>query len=302
MEAQQCIVDGQQRLNAIKDFIEDKLDVQGKKFSDLSPKEKEVFLKYEVPVIDFDLEASDSRLKEIFRRLNRTYYSLSAIERLASEFSASEFLLVARALCGELDTTSDEEYELDQFSDDDSGETDQGGHFMRDPAIPDESWEWLMANNAGRYKELLQSSNIFSKFEFDRKVPLMFTLNVMCTYIHRSYYNRNSQVRKFLDLYVSEYREKQATVDAINASANFIFTLDLPEDCIWWSKANLFTLLAEFSLDDRYLGLPITTVKEKLIGFSAKPPSDYVLAAREGTGRKGQRETRASCLKHLLLE
>src|SRR3954469_16424817 len=71
MEASQAVVDGQQRLNAIREFISGKLDVDGKAFKDLPIKDREEFLKYEVPVIDFDLNVGDPRLKEVFHRLNR---------------------------------------------------------------------------------------------------------------------------------------------------------------------------------------------------------------------------------------
>lgn len=100
MQASTCVVDGQQRLNAIREFVSGKFSVNGCFFKDLPVKEKEDFFKYEVPIIDFDLDAGDPRLKEVFKRLNRTFYSLSTIERIATEFSASQFLLVARVLSG----------------------------------------------------------------------------------------------------------------------------------------------------------------------------------------------------------
>lgn len=102
MEASQAVVDGQQRLNTIRDFIEGRLDMGGRFFKELPEKDREEFFKYEVAVIDFDLDAGDPRLKDVFHRLNRTFYSLSAIEKLASEYSASEFMLVARVLSGEI--------------------------------------------------------------------------------------------------------------------------------------------------------------------------------------------------------
>jgi len=300
MEAQQCIVDGQQRLNAIKDYIEDKLDVNGKRFSDLTPREKESFLKYEVAVIDFDLESDDARLKEIFHRLNRTYYSLSAIERLASEYSASEFLIVARALCGELSVIAEEDVD-DLHTSDDLEFSTETSQFNRDPAISEESWLWLLENNDGPYKQILQARQIFSKFEFDRKVPLMFTLNLMCTHISGAYYNRNDKVRKFLEDHVNDFPEKETTVNVLNTSARYISSLELPENCMWWSKANFFTLMAEFSRDGQYLQIPTAMVKDKLLGFERTLPETYSLAAREATSRKSQREQRALALRTLLL-
>jgi hypothetical protein len=84
MEASDAVVDGQQRLNAIRDFVDGRLDFQSKFFMELPPKQPGDFLKYEVLVIDFDLDAADPRLKDVFHRLNMIYYSLSAIEKLAS--------------------------------------------------------------------------------------------------------------------------------------------------------------------------------------------------------------------------
>lgn len=46
MTASQAVVDGQQRLNAIRDYVDGNLEVNGKFFRDLSQKEKEEFLKY----------------------------------------------------------------------------------------------------------------------------------------------------------------------------------------------------------------------------------------------------------------
>ena len=136
MEASQCVVDGQQRLNTIREFVSGKLSShEGSYFSELSAKQKEEFLKYEVAVIDFDLDAGDFRLKEIFHRLNRTYYSLSAIEKISSEYSASDFLLVARVLSGEI---SNKEVDVndDLFEELPTEEVPEN-RFSRDPGIDD---------------------------------------------------------------------------------------------------------------------------------------------------------------------
>jgi hypothetical protein len=140
MEAYQCVVDGQQRLSTIRDYVDSKLDVDGRFFSDLPARVREEFLKYEVAVIDFDLDAGDVRLKEIFHRLNRTYYSLSAIEKIASEYSASEFLLVARVLSGEITKGAEDEdlIELSNEDEDLAPNHDLNG-FKRDPGIDEQT-------------------------------------------------------------------------------------------------------------------------------------------------------------------
>lgn len=316
MEAYQCVVDGQQRLNTIRDFVADKLDVDGKLFSELSPKVREEFLKYEVPVIDFDLEAGDARLKEIFHRLNRTFYSLTAIEKIASEYSASEFLLVARLLCGEI---TKDIGELEEEFEDEDGPADQeaaaevavaaaqpeaadDGHnqFSRDPGIDEETWNWLLERADGAFTKLVKSKEVFSGFEFDRKVPLMFTLTIMCTYL-AGYFNRNDRVRKFLEDKNSEFPEKQEMIDAINKASTFIEEMNLPQPSMWWNKANFFTLVCELMRNDALMAGGTAVVRERLLVFSQAVPQDYALAAREATGRKRERELRGTAVRNAIL-
>ena len=222
MTASQAVVDGQQRLNAIRDFVNGKLDVHGQLFRDLEPRAREEFLKYEVAVIDFDLDAGDPRLKEVFHRLNRTFYSLSAIEKLASEYSASEFMLIARILSGEI-LHGRPDPELFDLADEDGPNEDANSAnvFSRDPGIEDATWSWLIERAEGPFSNLIRNGQIFSPFEFDRKVPLMFTLNVMCTYLV-GYYERNDRVRRMLDDFAAVFDERQEVLDVLNETAVFI--------------------------------------------------------------------------------
>ena len=116
--------------------------------SSTQPKQRGEFLKYEVPVIDFDLEAGDPRLKDVFHRLNRTYYSLSAIEKLASEYSASEFMLVARVLSGEISNSIPDNDELAEPGNDEEDVNAlpvPDNIFNRDPGVGEDTWNWLLA-------------------------------------------------------------------------------------------------------------------------------------------------------------
>lgn len=297
MEACQCVVDGQQRLSAIRDYIEGRLEIGGSSFRDLGARQKEDFLKYEIAVIDFDLDAGDERLKEVFHRLNRTYYSLSAIEKISSEYSASEFLLVARLLSGEISGRSEPE-ELANDGDDTLPAV--VNPFTRDPGVDDASWAWLIDRADGPYSQLIQNGRIFSAFEFDRKVPLMFTLNVMCTFLV-GYFNRNDRVRRFLDEKNECFAEREEVIAAIDGAAAFLDRLSIPASSMWWNKANFFSLICELARNSDALAALATNARERLLAFEESVPSDYALAAREGVGRKGQRELRGKAVRQLLL-
>jgi hypothetical protein len=300
MEANQAVVDGQQRLNTIREFTEGKLDYDGKFFRELPPKQREDFLKYEVAVIDFDLEAGDPRLKDVFHRLNRTYYSLSAIEKLASEYSASEFMLVGRVLCGEILRKSPEDADDgDVGSEDADVETIPANTFSRDPGVDEATWKWLTDRAEGDFCNLMRSRPIFTTFEYDRKIPLMFTLNIMCTYL-TGYYNRNDRVRKFLDEKAISFAEKDEVIDALNDTARYISDFNLADGSMWWSKANFFTLASELSRLPELKRRSPHTAAEKLLSFAEQVPAEYGLAAREGVGRKAQRDLRAKYVRQIL--
>ena len=297
-----CVVDGQQRLNAIREFISNDIEVAGKTFSQLSSDAKTDFIKYEVPVIDFDLDAGDPRLKDVFKRLNRTFYSLSAIERMATEFSASEYMLFARLLGDDIPATLAEDEEasdgIDELEMEDASEAEPANEFLRDPGISEDRWAWLVARAGGEFAKMIAERGIFTPYEFQRKVPLMFVLNIVTT-ILSGYYNRNLRVKKYLDDYSQEFPPADDMLGNLNNVATRIQALDLPAGSIWWNKANFFTLVVEL-----YARLSATLdlhgSRKALLDFEADLPNDYALAAREALNNKTQREMRAHHVVGLL--
>ncbi|MCP4113536.1 MAG: hypothetical protein GY749_49765 [Desulfobacteraceae bacterium] len=89
LELTDLIVDGQQRVNAIVNFIDSKdvfsLANMPVKFAELSKHEKEDFLNYEVSV-RYLKNADKAQIKEIFQRINNTEYSLNKMERLNAQW------------------------------------------------------------------------------------------------------------------------------------------------------------------------------------------------------------------------
>ncbi len=299
MEASQAVVDGQQRLNSIRDFINGKLNVNEKTFKDLSTKEREDFLKYEVAVIDFDLNVDDPRLKDVFHRLNRTFYSLSAIEKLASEYSASEFMLVARVLSGEILKALPEGEESEDVGSGEESEAIPANLFSRDPGVDEDLWSWVLSKAEGEFAKILEVKPIFTKFEFDRKVPLMFTLNIMCTYLE-GYYQQNNKVRKYLDERAEFFQERDEVINVLNETANHISRMDLPDESMWWNKANFFSLVCEISRDPMLRKEDPQSIAAKLLEFAGRVPADYALSAREAVARKAQREFRGRTIREIL--
>ncbi|MFP1923910.1 DUF262 domain-containing protein [Lonsdalea quercina] len=270
-----CIVDGQQRTNAITEFINDKFSVNEKFFSQLSDDEKSEFLKYEVAVIELDLDNSDPKVNDIFQRINRTSNSLSTIEKLSSQYSTSEYMFVAKYLTDLVDFIEDEDNSL----------------FKEDPNIPSEFYSWAKKKNAKSFIKLITSKNIFTKRDITRKVNLMYTLNIMSTYIY-SFYNRNEKIYEYLDLYVNDFIEKDEVVDCFNQVSDLIIKLKLSAKSYWNNKANFFSLfvsLLRFSKKQNISVIDVDTLSEKLTDFESHVPDDYKLAATESVNNKKER-------------
>ncbi|MCL2571596.1 MAG: DUF262 domain-containing protein [Defluviitaleaceae bacterium] len=96
------IVDGQQRIASIVEFVSNEFSLDSKHllnddikvtcgnklFSELSPEDKKRIWKYQISIVMIDSELSKNSIKEMFFRLNLTNYSLNAQEKLNSIDSA----------------------------------------------------------------------------------------------------------------------------------------------------------------------------------------------------------------------
>tara|TARA_R110001606_G_scaffold398163_2_gene576571 strand:+ start:179 stop:1252 length:1074 start_codon:yes stop_codon:yes gene_type:complete len=285
LQSSLCVVDGQQRLNAIREFVANKFDVDGKSFKDLEPEAKSSFLKYEVAVIDFDLDPEDPLLQEIFQRLNRTYYSLTSVEKLSSEFAPSELMILAKTLIGEYEEigADQEDVLLDNV-------------FSDDPNIPPDSLSWAKDHGDNEFADLVRSERIFTSQDTARKGPLMIVLNVICSHLS-GYYNRNNEIKKLLEQHKENLEERDEIFGSLCDLATNVFQ-KLPLESVWLNKANFFTVCVEVLAIDNP---DYPAILETLTGVTSdKLSDDYSLAAREAVNNKKQRETRADFVRALL--
>jgi hypothetical protein len=205
------VVDGQQRMNTIVQYVNDQLVVRGGRFSELSVSEREKFLKYEVAVIDLDIRDNDPKVTEIFKRLNRTFYALSTIEKFSTEFASTEYMLVAKYLCGEI-LSKDVEDELTEPSTE------------ADPNLTPDFRRWASGIVCESYRELMLEGRIFSPFETSRMVHLMYTLNLMATY-EFGFYNRNDRAKECLENTEVIFSNKDNIARVFEATARFYLKL-----------------------------------------------------------------------------
>ena len=263
MQSTSALVDGQQRMTTIKEYIEDKFAVDERRYSELKPAEKEALLKYEIAIIDLDLQQDDPQIIEIFKRLNRTFYALSTIEKLSTEYGSSEFMLVAKLLAGELKKAPEAEELIAPDRHEYDPEHYTRLHFMggspEDPVI---------------YASVVLESSMFTKYEISRQVHLMFSLNVMATLLE-GYYNRNDNATRFLESKADEFPEKQGIVEQIERAATYLNRFRFRTDSYWYGKSNAFTLLISFGQFSDQLDKIDFVALSSLTGLCRNPPPDY---------------------------
>lgn len=286
------VVDGQQRLNSIDEFIKNKFDVDGKFYSSLSADEKAEFLKYEVAVIDLDIRHDDPDIQEIFKRLNRTFYALSNIEKISSEYGASEFMLVAKLLAKELPS---------YFYSDDIDDMNENTEIEFDPNMSPDFISWAKSKNVSKFNELITGDSIFSGYELSRQVHLNYVLNILGT-IESGIYNRNID-KEVLEQFAENYVQKDIIVEKLQKVASFILKMKLKKSSYWNNKANMFTLIIViFNNFEKFVMFGELEFKKKLEEFELNLPIEYQIAAKEGVNNKKERTLRNDYLLTLLRE
>jgi len=287
MSSTACIVDGQQRSNAINEYVSNVFPVDGKYFSDLSDDEKAAFLKYEIGVVELDLDNDDPRVREMFKRVNRTSNSLTAIEKLASEYGSTAFMITAKLLSDELRFIEDE-LDVDGVQD----------GLAIDPAIDDDLIAWAKMKKPAQYQKLLAEGGIFSSHESKRKIPLMYTLNIMST-LHGGFFRRNELSLALLEDFREEFPKKDAVVDLLERTAITYQKLKIPKSSMWRNKSNFFSLIVYIAKADGQVN-DLDRAKQALLNFEASVPADYAQAAKEAVNNKAERELRNDYLQKIL--
>jgi hypothetical protein len=285
MTTTSCIVDGQQRMNSIIEYIRGEFKVDNISFEELESKEKEAFLKYQIPIIDLDIDNDDPEIIEIFKRLNRTFYSLSSIEKLSTEYAPSEFMLLAKFLTNEIKFISNGDDE------------DRDVTLQNDPTIANSFIDWAKDKKVKYYNKLILEEGIFTPYELTRQVHLMFTLNTLATFIG-DFYNRNDSVNRYLEEYSEVFQQKDFALEIFERTANKILKIKLKKKSYWFNKANVFSIICLFSkritdvekIDDKL-------IKEKLEAIENSLPDDYQLAAKEAVNNKRERLLRNNFLE-----
>ncbi|MBL7800994.1 MAG: DUF262 domain-containing protein [Chitinophagales bacterium] len=172
LATQNVIVDGQQRITTIKRYIEGnwKFEKNIPKFKDLGKEDQTDFLNYDVTVRDLK-DASPETIIEIFKRINSTNFTLTAIEINKAIYNG-EFISCAKDI---LEIIKNKELKVDIFSESELtrmadlhfillvlATIEEGGYFTRDNEV-----EKYIAKFNSEYPNLEEKKQLLSTVIID---------------------------------------------------------------------------------------------------------------------------------------
>lgn len=111
------VIDGQQRLTTIKNYIEGKFDKPLKKiteFNHLTEQEQDDFLSYQLVVRDIG-KLDDQYIREVFRRINLTNFKLEDVE-IHNAIYNGEFIQTAKDILENIDLSEFPVFSESQFT------------------------------------------------------------------------------------------------------------------------------------------------------------------------------------------
>lgn len=291
MMAKEVVVDGQQRLTTIVEYIKGLGDFENQKqipaFNMLETNEKKEFLNYKVTVKDLkDIE--EPIIKEIFQRINSTEYSLNSVEKNNAIFGDGEIATFCKQLIDKDTPISEEQTDI----------------------IIDYEDRVLIS-------EFFIENDVFSDNDIKRMYDFQYIMLLISTIMEGSYYGRSSKVIDYLDDYNASFPNYKDVLYDLKKAVITIKKLGFNKKSYWFNKANLFTLIIELTkfkngnIDLEKLRIELLDLEDKVdIYFLAEEDEDllnisddekkYFEVARQGSHEKAAREHRGKVISEIL--
>lgn len=289
LQAKEIVVDGQQRLTTVRDYIKGEGDFKLQEaipsFSALTADRKKDFLNYYVSVRDLkDLKIED--IKEIFQRINHTEYSLNTVEKQNAQYGDGEFLLFCKQITDQ-----------DKITKEDT-----------DIIIDDDVRSFFV--------EFWNRTETFDDNDNSRMLALQYVSTLVTTLLEPDYFHRNSKTLKYIADYNNDFSKYIDVLNNLKSIINFINQLNFESGSYWFKKPNLFTLITELSKNE-IERINLEKFKEALINLEEQSnkyfakinlehtPEDnklYFEYAKQGINDRKQRLHRGEVVSKLIIE
>jgi hypothetical protein len=291
MVATEVVVDGQQRLTTIVDYIKGEGDFASQtkviNFNDLEAVDKKSFLNYKVSVRDLK-DIGEDIIKEIFQRINSTEYSLNTVEKNNALFGDGEIAMFCKQLV-------DRDYNVSEDTTD----------------------IVLDSKSRTEINDFFGNNKIFTDNDKKRMYDFQYLMLITSTILEGNYYGRSTKVEDYLDKFNSSFEDYEKIQNLLLKSIRIIDKLEFPLKSYWFNKANIFTLIVEISkvddakLDTKILERELLSLEDKVdLYFTAEEEDEleyisedekkYFEVARHGSHEKASREHRGKVIENIL--
>lgn len=289
LKTKEVVVDGQQRLTTIVDYIQGRNDFSTQKsitqFDNLEEQEKRDFLNYLITVKDLK-DLGQDNIKEVFKRINSTNYSLNSNEVLNAEYGGGEFAIFCKML-------ADKNY---------------------NPTINETG---IVINPHVRLfiNTFFEKYGVFSDNDIKRMFDSQYIMLICSTLLDGQYFGRSSKINDYLERYNAEFKIYEELLNKIYYALNLIDQFGFSEKSYWFNKANLFTLIIEIiksdttfdnNLFENYLNELESKVdmyflgEEQDMGLISSDEAKYFEVARQGSHELSAREHRGKVVSNIL--
>jgi len=180
LKAHEIVVDGQQRLTTIVDYIKGIGDFANQKrlvsFDKLTVEEKKDFLNYSVTVKDLKSIGMDT-IKEIFRRINSTDYSLNSNEEINARFGDGEFAIFCKQLAD------------------------------KNCRVTVDDTDVIINNEIKEYvNTFFEKNRVFTENDIKRMFDSQYLMLISSTLLEGNYFSRTTRINFYLEKYNSEFK------------------------------------------------------------------------------------------------
>lgn len=310
LEKKYNVLDGRQRLESIFDFLDNKFELNGKKFSRLSDAEKESILSYNIMFVQMYLKPEDTeKIKEIFKRLNKNSYNLNRIEKQSAQLVEFDFMIISKIITGFIEFEQIDDYLLeleDLFS-----ETEEE-YYENEITVSEASGQ--LGGNSNRIKRICKRDNIqyikqlfcddkfFNNYEQKRQISLQHFMNIFACILEGGYIKRNVSESRVKELSALPEEELLNKIKKLNEVSKILLDCYAQSDEFWYRKPNIFTLSCSLANNFSHI-LTVEDIQTRLSEFiqsNSKQYQEYLRFASTNANDKQNREKRADIIEKVL--
>lgn len=271
------VLDGRQRLESIFKFIDNGYCYKGRKFSELEDSQKKKILNFNVALVQMYIDSTDTeKIKDIFKRLNKSSYTLNKIEKLSTQMVEYDYMIIAKILVGIVEYKNAKNYieEINQLFYDSEDDLNHDSCEVESYDIKEDdnfdSFPQNIKNIVDNCEfdviiEMFNSDSVFTHYDISRQLNLQYFLNIFTCIIKNEMIHRNVNEKIINDISndIDSY-SLSGVITRFNSVCKIIKVLyGKINNKFWKNKACFFTIC--YSLFNNITENDLVNINNELI-------------------------------------